>query len=126
MNTHPQFQFVGGDDWEIVATLLDENGTPYDLNNAQILWTVYSTTRVIDEGDSSISIIDAAAGTCSITVAATKTTTIPGGRYNDALRIITGGVTSTLCIGAINVTTDPWQQLSGKQQRAPVRLHAAA
>jgi hypothetical protein len=107
---HQPFSFIGGDDWEIQATLQDENGNPYDLTNAQILWTLTNAAgqRVLDPPDISISVTDAAAGTCSIMVAAAKTSTIPGGRYNDALRIVTGGITSTLSAGPVQVVTDPW------------------
>jgi hypothetical protein len=104
------FQFIGGDDWEISATLLDENNNPYNLTGAEIKWTLIDNAghRVLADGDIAISITNAAAGTCLITVMATKTTTILGGRYSDALRIIKGGVTSTLSLGAVQVITDPW------------------
>lgn len=109
---HAGFQFVAGDDWEIRATLLDENGAPYDLATATIKWGMFgsgsSTLPVIGEGAYSLSIIDADSGTCSIKVLAAKTTTIKGGQYHDALRIISGGVTSTLSTGIIYVTDDPW------------------
>jgi hypothetical protein len=121
--THAVFEFVGGDDWEISATLLDENDNPYNLTGAQIRWTLIDNTgqRILEDGDVAISIINATAGTCSIMVAATKTTTIPGGRYTDALRIITGGVTSTLCMGAAQVIADPWRVA---QARAAFRVVA--
>jgi hypothetical protein len=108
--SHAPFSFIGGDDWEIQATLQDENGNPYDLTNAQILWTLINSSgaRVLDVPDISISLTDAVGGTCSIMVAAAKTTTIPGGRYNDVLRIVTGGITSTLSAGPVQVVTDPW------------------
>jgi hypothetical protein len=107
---HSIFQFIGGDDWEISATLLDENDNPYNLTGATIKWTLVDNAgrRVLDDDDIAISIISAAAGTCLIMVASTKTTTIPGGRYSDALRIIKGGVTSTLSLGPVQVITDPW------------------
>jgi hypothetical protein len=107
---HTVFQFVGGDDWEIHATLLDENGNPYNLTGATITWTLLNSAgqHILNPGDFSISIINATAGTCKIVVLAAKTTTIPGGRYTDALRILIGGVTSTLSIGPVQITRDPW------------------
>jgi hypothetical protein len=107
---HTIFQFIGGDDWEISATLLDENDNPYNLTGATIKWTLIDNAghRVIDDPDVAISIINAAAGTCLIMVAATKTTTILAGRYSDALRIVKGGVASTLSYGPVQVITDPW------------------
>lgn len=111
-STHQLFPFVGGDDWQIAATLLDVTGEPYDLSNAQILWTLVRYAggqRVIADTDIDIAVVDPLAGTCVITVPARATTGIPGGRYNDVLRIVTGGITTTLCIGPVSVTVDPWQ-----------------
>jgi hypothetical protein len=107
---HSLFQFIGGDDWEISATLLDENGNPYNLTGATIKWTLVDNAghRVLADGDVAISITNAAAGTCLIMVASAKTTMILNGRYSDALRIIKGGVTSTLSLGPVQVITDPW------------------
>ena len=108
--THMAFAFYGGDDWEINATLIDENGAPFDLTDAQVLWTMNSETgqRVLADGDFTITPIDPLAGTCTITVAAAKTTEIAGGKYSDAIRIVTSGITSTLAVGAVFVTGDPW------------------
>jgi hypothetical protein len=108
---HTTFQFIGGDDWEIQATCLDENDEPYNLTGATIKWTLLDNAgnRVLDVGDYAISIVDAAAGKCSIWIASPKTTTVAAGRYTDALRISTGGVTSTLSMGPIHVIADPWK-----------------
>ena len=109
--THTLFEFVAGDDWQISAELLDQNGNPYNLTNAQILWTLVNNAgqRILQPADVAISITNAALGLCSITVPSSKTTAIFGGRYNYALRIVTGGVTSTLCIGPIQIIADPWK-----------------
>jgi hypothetical protein len=109
--SHAVFELIGGDDWEISAELLDENGNPYDLSAAQVKWTLVNNAgqQILDDDDVAIAIVNAAAGTCLITVAATTTTTLAGGRYSDALRIVTGGVTSTLCLGPIQVVIDPWK-----------------
>lgn len=121
--THPVFQFFGGDDWEISATLLDENGVPYNLTSAQIKWTLIDNAgrRILDVADVSISITNALAGTCLINVAAAKTTTIAAGRYTDALRIVIGGITSTLNMGPVQVVADPWR---AAQSTASLRLVA--
>ena len=109
---HPGLEFVAGDDWKISATLLDETGAPYDLTAATVKWALLGTGsslhHILGDGDYTLSIVDAAAGTCSIVVLAAKTTTIAGGQYKDALRIISDGVTSTLSMGAVYVTADPW------------------
>ena len=108
---HTAFQFIGGDDWEIRATCVDENDAPYNLATATVKWTLYDSAgvRIIDEGDYTLSIVDAAAGILTIWIPAEMTTTIAGGRYSDALRITTGGVTSTLSMGQVFVIADPWR-----------------
>jgi hypothetical protein len=126
--THTAFTFIGGDDWEIHATLIDENDNPYDLTNAEIRWTLRDSAgnQVIHDGQYSIGIIDAVGGICSILIQSPTTTTITGGRYNDALRIITGGVTSTLSIGPVQVLTDPWRASEPATQVVSFRARRAA
>jgi hypothetical protein len=63
---------------------------------------------VLDETDATIVIVDAAAGICSIVIAAAKTSPLPGGEYTDFIRIETGGVISTLATGLVVVQADPW------------------
>jgi hypothetical protein len=108
--THTPFNFIAGDDWEIIATLYDQHNSPYDLTDAEIKWTLTDAMgqRVLDDGDFTVTVIDALAGQCSIVATAETTTTIPAGRYNDALRIVIGGVTSTLAAGPVMVAGDPW------------------
>jgi hypothetical protein len=101
---------VAGDDWEIQVTMLDENDVPFDLTAAQILWCLMDSTyhRVIETDEVTIALDDALAGECSILIPATATTKLPAGFYTDTLRIVTGGITSTLLFGQINVMADPW------------------
>ena len=129
MTAHPAFQFVAGDDWEIRATLLDENGVPYNLGSATVKWLMYGggnsagggVQPVLDDGDYSLSIVDAAAGTCSIKVLSARSATIKGGQYRDTIRIVSGGVTSTLSMGVIYVTDNPWAVVA-----QPFKLTAVA
>jgi hypothetical protein len=108
--THAPIGWYAGDDWEIVATLLDENGTPYNLVSQEILWVLFDATgqRVLDEDDVTITITDAAEGICSIIIPAAKTSPLAGGQYSDVIRIIDSGITSTLSVGTVQVTVDPW------------------
>lgn len=124
--SHTVFELIGGDDWEISAELLDENGNPYNLTAAQVKWTLVNNAgqQILDDVDVSIATVDAVAGTCLIRVAAARTTSIGGGRYSDALRIVTGGVTSTLCIGPIQVVIDPWRVAQATASRATLRVVA--
>jgi hypothetical protein len=109
--THALFHLYAGDDWNIPATLIDDDGVPYDLTSAEIQWTMVDAAgkSPIVVGDVTIVIIDALGGVCSIQVAASKTTAIAGGRYNDTLRITTGGITSTRNVGSVQVVADPWR-----------------
>lgn len=130
MNQHYSIELVAGDDWEIRALLLDENGDPYDLllGPPEIKWTLLDRTwkPVFEADDIAISILDAAAGQCAIMVPATATTKLDAGPYTDVIRIVVGGVTSTLAIGPIFVTADPWRVVqtvpavqSGPRSSAP-------
>jgi hypothetical protein len=109
---HTVIDFYAGDDWEIRATLLDENGNPYNLSPLpQLEWALldHNYQRVINGTDISISITDAAAGKCAIFVPSESTTTVLTGVYTDTLRITIGGITSTLWIGSVHVTTDAFK-----------------
>jgi hypothetical protein len=108
---HLDQYWTAGDDWQINATLLDETGTPFDLSDApEILWALVNASgaRVLDEADVIITVTDAVAGQCEIEIPASVTSPLPGGRYSDVIRIVIGGVTSTLSYGDICVTADPW------------------
>ena len=110
--SHPSVYWFAGDDWQVNATLLDENGEPFNLTEPGtiIRWALMNAfdQRALDETDVSIAIVDAAAGQIMISVPAAKTSPLPSGRYNDTIRIIIGGYTSTLSFGPISVTADPW------------------
>ena len=48
---HPVIEFVAGDDWEIRATCLDENGNAYDLSGSPtIMYLLYDDqhSHIID------------------------------------------------------------------------------
>jgi len=126
--THDTVNWTAGDDWQIDATLYDENDQPFDLGGAPVIkWALMDNAnrRALDEGDVIITITDAAAGKCMISIPAEKTKMLAGGRYNDVIRIIYGGIASTLSYGLIYVVADPWQLAEvGAQQAA--RLYRAA
>jgi hypothetical protein len=128
--THAQISWTAGDDWQINATLQDETGAPYDLTGSpEILWALMDTSfkRILDEDDVSIIVTNAAAGQCSINIPAAKTSPLPGGRYTDVIRIVIGGITSTLSYGPISVAPDPWLAPDAvAAQRGKPRLVSAA
>ena len=113
--THNPVAWFAGDDWQINATLLDDKGNPYNLAQPnEIKWCLTNAVLqyVLDNEDVTISIIDAAAGQCVILVPSAKTSPLAGGKYSDAIRIIIGGITSTLSVGDIYVIADPWAELT--------------
>jgi len=111
MSTHPIENMFAGDDWQINATLLDQNGAPYDLSGSPtIMWTLMDTqgARVIETSEVTITVTNSAQGQCSITVPHTVTTRLPNGMFIDVLRLVISNVVSTLCVGQILVYADPW------------------
>jgi len=108
--THTPLSWTAGDDWQINATLLDENNNPFDLTGSpEIKWALMdgSFQRVLDEHDVSISVTEALTGKCQINIAAATSSPLAG-RYTDVIRIVIGGITSTLSYGTISVAADPW------------------
>lgn len=108
---HPDIAWTAGDDWQINATLLDENGNPFILSGATaILWALLNSDlhRELSESDVVVTITDAAQGKCSINVPGLKTASLRVGIYRDVIRIVSGGITSTLSVGNIHVSADPW------------------
>ena len=126
--THAAVRWVAGDDWQINATLLDETGAPFDLTAANILWILTGTFgAVLESSDVTISVIDATSGQCQINIAAAKTSPLVGGNYTDSIRIVVGGITSTLVFGGIYVIADPWAVAIAKAAVAsPPKLRLAA
>jgi hypothetical protein len=108
---HKMISWTAGDDWEIDAILLHEDGTPYDLTGPHtVKWALLSPAgaRVLDETDVNITTVDALSGAVSIKIAASLSSPLTAGIYSDTLRIVYAGITSTLSTGAISVHADPW------------------
>jgi len=124
MNTHSAASLVAGDDWEIKGTLLDEDDNPFDLTNAQILWTLVDDAfnKAIDTDVVNISVTDALAGECIIQVPATITSPLKAGYYSDVLRIVTGGITSTLWTGPFYIMADAFASGAAQMSMPKVGL----
>lgn len=45
---HDPIELVAGDDWEIPGALLDDNGNPLDLSDAEFAWVVVDTGGIAD------------------------------------------------------------------------------
>jgi hypothetical protein len=126
--THLPQYWVAGDDWAIVATLLDEDGLPLDLAAAgtEILWALMSEKfeRALDEDDGNITITDVATAECMVHIPSEKTSPLPEGRYIDFIRVVSGGITSTMTTGIIYVSPNPWTaaEIAATQVPGVVRL----
>jgi hypothetical protein len=109
--THKMISWTAGDDWEIDATLLHEDGTPYDLTGPHtVKWALLTAAggRVLDETDVNITTTDAINGGIAIKIAASLSSPLAAGIYTETIRIVYVGITSTLATGPINVHADPW------------------
>ena len=108
---HVSVGLVAGDDWEINITLLNPDNTPFDLTGATVLWCLIDKTyhQVIKSSDVTISLgTDPTLGVAQVIIPAAVSSPLPSGFYTDALRVVAGGITSTLLFGQINVMADPW------------------
>jgi len=110
-SVHETVNWTAGDAWQINATLVDDTGTPFNLSGSPpIKWALLTEAgqTVLDETDATVVIIDGVNGKCAIQIPAAKTSPLPGGRYSDMIRIIFGGIPSTLSYGLIDVAANPW------------------
>lgn len=104
---------IAGDDWALHFTVLNPDGSPFDLSGAPtILWTLLdkNSQHAVQPGEYTTAIINAAQGECSITVHAAVTTRLSGNLnfYTHALRIVSGGITATPFTGQMYIISDPW------------------
>jgi hypothetical protein len=102
---------VAGDDWKLQFTLLNPDGTAFDLSGSpQILWTMLTGGhRVIQSAEVSIQVTNALQGQLNVLVPANVTTRLITAAYTHALRVIYAGVSATPFIGGyIFVSADPW------------------
>jgi hypothetical protein len=109
--THTLIDFYAGDDWEIRATLLDENGLPYNIPPADIQWALLDqrSQRVINGAEVTITATDGPAGKYSIMVPATATSPLADGMFTTRLRVTNGGVKTTLLSGPVHVIADAFK-----------------
>ena len=108
--THQLHQWHAGDDWQINATLLDSAGAPFNIaGTPNIKWSLINEAgqKVLTEADGTVVVVDGPAGKCAIQVPAVKTSPLPAGRYTDQIRIVYGGITSTLAYGNNWVVASP-------------------
>ncbi len=108
---HDPIEFVAGDDWDIGATLLRPDGSPYDLTNATVVWMLRGPdgAPALQADQYSINLTPPlTAGQLIIAVPAAVTATLRPGRYLDALRATDSAGTDTFWTGMILVSANPW------------------
>ena len=123
--THAPVNWFAGDDWQINATLLDENGNPFNLTTpARVLWALLNSMgqRVLDETDVVISVPIPTNGKCTIVVPSAKTSPLGTSQYNDVIRVVVGGMTSTVATGMINVAANPWIAKEATKSQPALRV----
>jgi len=110
LNHHPDTELMAATDWAIDGTLLDADGQPLDLSNAELTWTLIGPqgTPMLQDGDATITVVgDPTAGLVHITVHNAKTALLECGRYIDALQLTVGDIVSPLWLGQILVAANP-------------------
>lgn len=110
MRIHPPLNFKPGDTWQIQGNLAYATGLPFDLSPGCFLeWAIEDSTGhtiLAAQLGNGITVLDAAAGQCLISIGASQSQNVPVGGYVDQLRAIDHtGYASTQWQGPINV----WQ-----------------
>lgn len=110
MQHHDDVELMAGDDWVISGRLLDRDGSPFNLDNALLNWTLINPDgwAVTLTQDVTLNVTNSANGLISIVLPSSFTRTIAPGRYTDALRVVVGGFTETFWTGYIQVDADPF------------------
>jgi hypothetical protein len=112
MIRHKTETVTRGDVWRFSGTLCDRDSKPMSLSLDIIIeWVLVGAEGVpvikVSRDDGSITVVDAEAGTISITIPASKTDVRPG-EYTDALRITIAGEPQTMWSGQIVVEDSPF------------------
>ena len=86
---HSAQTFAAGENWQIEATLWDNDGNPVDLTNVDLKWFLVDQNhrRVIDSEGVRIRVKDRPRGKCLVTVAAETTAKLTTGAYSDFVRL---------------------------------------
>ena len=109
MKVHAAEYVSVGDTWEIEGVLAYADGSPFNLGpGCDIRWAVQDAagnTVILESlGAGGIAVLDAAAGTCLITVAPQDSALVATGNYVDQLRATDPtGYVSTQWTGPVNV-----------------------
>jgi hypothetical protein len=110
LSVHQFVELQSGDDWQFIATMVDPNGSPIDLSQATIRWTLLDRfgRKALGEGDYSVSVADLPTGSCTVLVPATSTSRLGAGVFQDWWRVTIAGYTQTLLTGDFLVASVPY------------------
>jgi hypothetical protein len=108
---HDYTELRAGDDWAIQATLLNPDGTPFDLTNAQIEWILLGPdgSGAITSGYVVSIVNNPTSGQAVIQIGSALTQPLEVGYYMDSLRVISpappapNGLLTTMWDGQIGV-----------------------
>lgn len=84
---HDPIELVPGDDWEIPGAVLDADGNPLDLSDADFEWVLVDTGGNPITLAAEVEVTDAADGAISISIPTSDTTGLDPGFYMDALHV---------------------------------------
>ena len=109
-DTHAPLSLFAGDDWSIGVTFLDAAGAPINLTGATVKWTLLNIEgqAALTSAQFSVTVGSPTTGQCTLDVPAASSTTLAGGAYNDAWRLIIGGASSTPLYRSFIVHADPF------------------
>ena len=105
---HDDLEVTAGDDWVIAGTLLNADGSAFNLSDSWVYWMLVSPDgEEVAELAENISVTTkspASDGLIEISAPSTFTQGLAPGRYLDAVKVITGGTfTETFWTGVIEV-----------------------
>ena len=112
-NLHAPIAFEVGDDWLILVSCSNADGTPMDLTSAALEWKladiatgkIIVATLTVGSGITIQAPVMGVASTCLIWLTHTATAAIAPGFYRDQLRVTAGALVSTQMKGRIEAVS---------------------
>ena len=112
MMTHPDLSYNIGDNFELYGQLHGDDWRNFDLNGANVYWTLASLDRKTvylaisstnTATNSSVTVVNANNGVVAVSVNASDTKSLPAQVLYDQLRVVTSTVTVTMWSGRIKM-----------------------
>ena len=106
---HDDVEVTAGDDWTIVATIVDRDGvTPLDLTSATVFWTLINRDGAcaLPAGSAVLDLGQGAQGVVLINLQAAATAPLGPGRYVDQIRVVLANQHDMVTNGYVLVDAD--------------------